>query len=329
MRPNPQFENTGCLLSIKDLRTYFHTSEGVAHAVDGVSYHVDAGETIGVVGESGCGKSVTALSILKLIPMPPGEIVSGQILFEDKDLLQLPLKQMRSIRGNRISMIFQEPMTSLNPVFTIGQQISRVFRIHENLSHRAAREKAAAMLAACEIPTPSQALERYPHELSGGMRQRAMIAMALGCNPALLIADEPTTALDVTIQAQIMDLMSRLQQTLGMAMMLITHDLGVVANAAQRVVVMYAGVKVEEAHADTLFKTPAHPYTAALLKSIPTPGKKVKFLPEIRGIVPAPTRKIVGCKFAERCPEVIPACREERPGLREVETRHWVACIRR
>jgi oligopeptide/dipeptide ABC transporter ATP-binding protein len=317
------------ILSINDLKTYFHTPDGIAKAVDGVSYHVNPGETLGVVGESGCGKSVTALSILRLIPMPPGEIVSGEILFEGQNLLALSMDRMRQIRGNRISMIFQEPMTSLNPVFTIGYQLSKVFTLHQKLSAKAAREKAADVLAACEIPSPARTLKSYPHELSGGMRQRALIAMALGCNPGVLIADEPTTALDVTIQAQILDLMLRLKEKFGMAMVLITHDLGIVAKSAQRVVVMYAGEKVEETSVGTLFKNPSHPYTIALMKSLPVLGRKAKFLDEIKGVVPAPYREITGCKFADRCPEVIPDCHHKRPRLIEIETGHLVACIRR
>ena len=317
------------VLSINDLRTYFHTPDGIAKAVDGVSYHVNPGETIGVVGESGCVKSVTALSILRLIPIPPGEIVSGEILFEGQELLALPMDRMRRIRGNRISMIFQEPMTSLNPVFTIGYQLSKVFTLHQKLSAKAAREKAAAVLAACEIPSPARTLKAYPHELSGGMRQRAMIAMALGCNPGVLIADEPTTALDVTIQAQILDLMLRLKEKFGMAMILITHDLGIVAKFAQRVVVMYAGEKVEEAGVDSLFEKPGHPYTIALMKSLPVLGRQEKYLNEIKGVVPVPYREIAGCKFADRCPEVIPDCHRQRPSLTEIETGHLVACVRR
>ena len=280
------------LLTVNDLKVHFPLRQGLLRrqsltikAVDGVSYHVNPGETLGVVGESGCGKSVTALSILRLIPMPPGEIVSGEILFEGQNLLALSMDRMRQIRGNRISMIFQEPMTSLNPVFTIGYQLSKVFTLHQKLSAKEAREKAADVLAACEIPSPARTLKSYPHELSGGMRQRALIAMALGCNPGVLIADEPTTALDVTIQAQILDLMLRLKEKLGMAMVLITHDLGIVAKSAQRVVVMYAGEKVEEACVGRLFKNPSHPYTIALMKSLPVLGRKAKFLDEIKGVL--------------------------------------------
>jgi len=322
-------KNIAPVLSIQNLRTYFHTQEGVAKAVDGVSYHVYPGETLGVVGESGCGKSVSALSILRLIPLPPGEIVSGEIMFEGKNLLGLPMSKMRSIRGNRISMIFQEPMTSLNPVFTIGYQLSKVFMLHQKLSKKESQKRSRESLAACEIPSPQTVMNAYPHQLSGGMRQRAMIAMALGCNPRVLIADEPTTALDVTIQAQILDLILRLKEKFGMAMILITHNLGIVAKSAQRVVVMYAGEKVEEADVEVLFENPSHPYTMALMNSLPVLGHKEKFLKEIKGVVPAPYRNIPGCKFAERCPEAIDRCRQKRPRLREIEKRHQVACVRR
>jgi oligopeptide/dipeptide ABC transporter ATP-binding protein len=317
------------ILSVKDLRTYFHTPDGLAKAVDGVSYEVYKGQTLAVVGESGCGKSVSALSILRLIPMPPGEIVSGEICLKGGDLLKLPMSKMRHIRGNHISMIFQEPTTSLNPVFSIGFQLSRVFRIHQHVSSKEARRRSLEMLAACEIPSPERILDTFPHQLSGGMRQRAMIAMALGCGPEVLIADEPTTALDVTIQAQILDLMQRLQNKFGMAMILITHDLGIVAKIAQRVVVMYAGVKVEEAGTRDLFENPGHPYTIALLQSLPVLGKKEKFLREIKGVVPPPYRDIAGCRFAERCPEAIEACRNEIPELKEIQKGHFVACNRR
>ena len=317
------------VLSIKNLRTYFHTPDGVAKAVDNVSYHVYPGETLGVVGESGCGKSVSALSILRLIPIPPGEIVSGEIWFEGQNLLGLPMNRMRNIRGNRISMIFQEPMTSLNPVFTIGYQLSKIFKLHQNVSSKEAQNRSLEILEACEIPSPERVLNAYPHQLSGGMRQRAMISMALGCNPNVLIADEPTTALDVTIQAQILDLILRLKDKFRMAMILITHDLGIIAKSAQRVVVMYAGVKVEEADVETLFEKPSHPYTIALMRALPVPGRKEKFLKEIKGVVPAPYRDIPGCKFADRCPEVIGQCYKEFPKLKEINKGHLVACIRR
>jgi oligopeptide/dipeptide ABC transporter ATP-binding protein len=317
------------VLSVKNLRTYFHTVDGLAKAVDGIDYHVYPGETLGIVGESGCGKSVSALSILRLIAIPPGEIVSGEIYFENQNLLALSTNKMREIRGNRISMIFQEPMTSLNPVFTVGYQLSKVFTLHQKLGQKEAVQKSIEILAACEISSPERIMKTYPHELSGGMRQRAMIAMALGCNPDVLIADEPTTALDVTIQAQIMDLILRLKEKIGMAMILITHDLGIIAESAQRVVVMYAGEKVEEADVGKLFQNPGHPYTIALIQSLPVLGRKKKWLHDIRGVVPAPYREFQGCKFAERCSEMVDACRNEKPQLVEIESGHWFACIRR
>jgi peptide/nickel transport system ATP-binding protein len=325
----PEIPPVKPVLSIRDLRTYFHTVDGIAKAVDGVDYHVYPGETLGVVGESGCGKSVSALSILRLIAIPPGEIVTGEILFENQNLLDLPMGKMREIRGNRISMIFQEPMTSLNPVFTIGYQLSKVFTLHQKLAQKEAIQKSIEILAACEISSPERIMKTYPHELSGGMRQRAMIAMALGCNPDVLIADEPTTALDVTIQAQIMDLILRLKENFGMAMILITHDLGIIAKSAQRVVIMYAGEKVEEAGVEELFQSPSHPYTIALIQSLPVLGRKEKFLREIKGMVPAPYRDIQGCKFADRCVEMTPRCRVEKPQLREISSGHLVACLRR
>ena len=323
-----QRNKTTPVLSIRDLRTYFHIHEGVARAVDGLSCDVGRGETLGVVGESGCGKSVTALSILRLIPCPPGIIESGEIVFEGRDLLNFSLKKMREIRGNRISMIFQEPMTSLNPVFTIGSQLSKVFILHQHLSRREAWKRSIDMLSACDIPSPERIMTEYPHELSGGMRQRVMIAMALGCKPSVLIADEPTTALDVTIQAQILDLMLRLRKEFGMAMILITHNLGIVAKAAQRVVVMYAGEKVEEADIYALFERPAHPYTIALMRSIPVLKGSEGFLKEIKGVVPTAFTVIRGCKFADRCPEAMDRCHREKPQLREREKGHLVACFR-
>jgi oligopeptide/dipeptide ABC transporter ATP-binding protein len=316
------------VLSIRDLKTYFYTQEGVSRAVDGVSYNVIRGETLGVVGESGCGKSVTALSILRLIPSPPGKIVSGEIIFEGQNLLDLPLGKMREIRGNKISMIFQEPLTSLNPVFTIGSQLSKVFILHQNLTKKEAKKKTIEMLNACEMPSPERIMKEYPHQLSGGMRQRAMIAMALGCNSKVLIADEPTTALDVTIQAQILDLTFRLRKEFGMTMILITHNLGIVAKAAERVAVMYAGEKIEEADVFSLFEKPRHPYTIALMKSIPILGRSEKFLKEVKGVVPAPYFEISGCKFADRCPEAMRRCHREKPQLREAEKGHLVACFR-
>lgn len=318
------------ILEIKNLKTYFYTYEGVAKAVDGVSYNLAKGEPLGVVGESGCGKSVTALSILRLIPVPPGKIVEGEILFKGKNLLGLTEDEMRKIRGNRISMIFQEPMTSLNPVFTIGNQIQETFQLHQSLSKKEALEKSIEMLRLVNIPTPERAVERYPHELSGGMRQRVMIAMALACSPEILIADEPTTALDVTIQAQILDLMNKLKEELGMAIILITHNLGVVAETAKRVIVMYAGKIVEEAETKTLFGNPKHPYTMGLLKSIPILGDKIRRgkirLNEIPGVVPSLYELPPGCKFSTRCPSVMDICKEKEPELREVGKDHFSSC---
>jgi oligopeptide/dipeptide ABC transporter ATP-binding protein len=318
------------ILEIKDLRTYFFTYEGVAKAVDGVSYQLEKGEPLGVVGESGCGKSVTALSILRLIPMPPGKVVGGEILFKGRNLLELTEDEMRKIRGNRISMIFQEPMTSLNPVFTIGNQIQETFKLHQGLSKKEALEKSIEMLKFVNLPSPERAVERYPHELSGGMRQRVMIAMALACNPEILIADEPTTALDVTIQAQILDLMNKLKEELGMAIILITHNLGVIAETVKRVIVMYAGKIVEEAKTKTLFENPQHPYTVGLLKSIPILGDKIRRgkvrLNEIAGVVPSLYELPAGCKFSTRCPSVMDICQEKEPELKEIETGHFSSC---
>jgi oligopeptide/dipeptide ABC transporter ATP-binding protein len=322
--------NDQAILEIKDLKTYFFTYEGVAKAVDGISCQLAKGEPLGVVGESGCGKSVTALSILRLIPVPPGKVVDGEILFKGRNLLELTEDEMRKIRGNRISMIFQEPMTSLNPVFTVGNQIQETFKLHQGLSKKEALEKSIEMLKFVNIPSPERAVERYPHELSGGMRQRVMIAMALACNPEILIADEPTTALDVTIQAQILDLMNKLKEELGMAIILITHNLGVIAETVKRVIVMYAGKIVEEAETKTLFGNPQHPYTMGLLKSIPILGDKIRRgkvrLNEIAGVVPSLYELPVGCKFSTRCPSVMDICKEKEPGLKEIETDHFSSC---
>src|SRR5689334_7754459 len=305
------------ILDIADLRTWFFTRDGVVRAVDGVSFHVFPGETLAIVGESGCGKSVTSLSILRLVPSPPGRIVSGQIRFAGRDLLALSDAEMRAIRGNEISMIFQEPMTSLNPVLTIGRQIGETLRLHQGLDRKAALERATGMLRLVHIPEPERRVEQYPHELSGGMRQRVMIAMALACNPKLLIADEPTTALDVTIQAQILDLMRELKARIGAAIVLITHDLGVVAEMAERVVVMYAGRKVEEAPVEALFGAPKHPYTAGLLASVPKLGSSItgeeQRLADIPGTVPSLREEIIGCPFAPRCFLATEVCRTEMP----------------
>jgi peptide/nickel transport system ATP-binding protein len=317
------------LLEVEDLRTYFYTRDGVVRAVDGVSFSVESGETLAVVGESGCGKSVTSLSILRLIASPPGRIVSGRVSFAGRDLLTLSEREMRGIRGNEISMIFQEPMTSLNPVLTIGRQIAETVQVHRGLSAREAKERACQMLSLVNIPEPERRIGQYPHELSGGMRQRVMIAMALACDPRLLIADEPTTALDVTIQAQILTLMGELKEKTGAAIVLITHDLGVVAEMAQRVVVMYAGRKVEEATVAALFERPLHPYTLGLLESIPRLGDAASQsgrLAEIPGTVPSLREEPVGCTFAPRCTYATDVCRREYPPLEMKAEGHYAAC---
>jgi peptide/nickel transport system ATP-binding protein len=322
----------GNVLDVKGLQTVFFTNSGLFRAVDDVSFHVKRGETLAIVGESGCGKSVSALSIMRLVPNPPGRIVGGEILLEGTDLLTLDEARMRQIRGNRISMIFQEPMTSLNPVIRIGDQISEAVRLHRAMSAKEAWAKAVEMLRLVRIPEPARRAHEYPHQLSGGMRQRAMIAMALACRPALLIADEPTTALDVTIQAQILALMLDLQKELGMGLMLITHDLGVVAQTAQRVIVMYAGRKVEEADVDTLFADPRHPYTRGLMASIPgVPTRQDaanERLNEIPGTVPSLTNLPIGCSFAPRCKLAIDKCRTEYPPLMDFGDNHLAACWR-
>ncbi|HET9578365.1 MAG TPA: ABC transporter ATP-binding protein [Usitatibacter sp.] len=314
------------LLDVQDLRTHFFTRDGVVRAVDGVSFSVEKGETLAIVGESGCGKSVTSLSILRLIASPPGRTVGGRVMFEGRDLLALPMPEMRGIRGDAISMIFQEPMTSLNPVLTIGRQISEVLTLHRGLSREDAGRRAIEMLRLVHIPEAERRIGQYPHELSGGMRQRVMIAMALACEPRLLIADEPTTALDVTIQAQILDLMRELKSRTGAAIVLITHDLGVVAEMAQRVVVMYAGRKVEEAPVAELFARPRHPYTRGLLDSMPKLGLRGRRLTEIPGTVPSLMEPIPGCTFAPRCPFATQQCREEYPPLEEKSPGHTAAC---
>ncbi|MGH8683380.1 MAG: ABC transporter ATP-binding protein [Burkholderiales bacterium] len=317
------------LLEVDGLKTYFFTRDGVVRAVDGVSFAVYPGETLAVVGESGCGKSVTSLSVLRLIASPPGRVVAGRVRFQGRDLLALPEREMRKLRGNEISMIFQEPMTSLNPVLTIGRQIAEALTLHRGLSRTAALERAIEMLRLVDIPEPGRRAGEYPHQLSGGMRQRVMIAMALACNPRLLIADEPTTALDVTIQAQILDLMRALKEKSGAAIVLITHDLGVVAEMAQRVVVMYAGRKVEEAPVELLFARPRHPYTRGLLSSIPRLGEAAagrRRLAEIPGLVPSLREEISGCIFAARCRHATERCRQEYPPLEAKGAGHSVAC---
>jgi peptide/nickel transport system ATP-binding protein len=318
------------LLEIKGLKTHFKTDDGWLHAVDGVDLLIDRGETVGVVGESGCGKSVTAKTVLKLIDMPPGKIVAGQVLWKGRDLVPLGPQQMQSIRAKEISIIFQEPMTSLNPVYTVGEQIAESLRLHEGLSRKDALERAVQMLELVRIPTPQRRINDYPHQFSGGMRQRVMIAIALACKPQLVIADEPTTALDVTIQAQILDLLARLKDEMGMAVMLITHAMGVVAEVAQRVVVMYAGKVVEEAPVRELFAHPRHPYTQGLIRSIP----RIDFaatqhvrLEAIPGTVPKLIDPAEGCRFAARCKHAAPACIQATPPLREVAPGHKVACI--
>jgi oligopeptide/dipeptide ABC transporter ATP-binding protein len=322
----------GNVLDVKGLQTVFFTASGLFRAVDDVSFHVRRGETLAIVGESGCGKSVSALSIMRLVPNPPGRIVGGAVLLEGTDLLALDEAAMRKIRGNRMSMIFQEPMTSLNPVIRIGDQISEAVRLHRDMSAKAAWDQSVEMLRLVRIPEPARRAQEYPHQLSGGMRQRAMIAMALACRPALLIADEPTTALDVTIQAQILALILDLQQELGMGLILITHDLGVVAQTAQRVIVMYAGKKVEEADVETLFANPRHPYTRGLMASIPavpTEQRKASArLAEIPGTVPSLVRLPQGCAFAPRCPLALDRCREKYPPLEDFGGNHRAACWR-
>ncbi len=316
------------LLSVKDLKTYFYTDDGVIPAVDGISFDLDKGGTIGIVGESGCGKSVTSLSIMGLIPQPPGKIVNGSIEFEGKDLLHYSEAQMRSIRGNEISMIFQEPMTSLNPVFTVRNQISEAIMLHQGLDKATAREKSIDMLRRVGIPSPEKRVDDYPHQMSGGMRQRVMIAMALSCNPRLLIADEPTTALDVTIQAQILDLMAALREDLGTAIMMITHDLGVIAEVVEKVVVMYTGKIVEAADTHTIFKNPQHPYTIGLLASIPRLDGDGTRLQAIPGSVPIPGSFPEGCGFHPRCAFATDLCIQKRPPSFEMGDNHLVACWR-
>ena len=317
----------GNLIEIKDLKTSFFTSDGELRAVDGVSFEIEEGKTMGLVGESGCGKSVTALSTMQLIPKAAGRVVGGEIRYRGDDLLSFDETRMRHIRGNEISMIFQEPMTSLNPVFSVGAQIEEVIVLHQRMTKKDARDKAIEMLRLVKIPEPEIRIDDYPHQLSGGMRQRVMIAMALSCNPSLLIADEPTTALDVTIQAQILLLIEELQDELGMALLLITHDLGVVAEQADDVAIMYAGKIVERAVPEVIFSRPLHPYTLGLLKSIPGYNGVKKKLEAIPGIVPSPLDLPAGCRFSDRCARAEDGCKEAEPELREVEERHWVSCF--
>ncbi len=318
------------LLQVTDLQTHFATEDGVVRAVQGLSFSIGAGETVAIVGESGCGKSVTSMSILRLVPEPPGKI-AGSIRFQGRELLALSEAEMRALRGKDIAMIFQEPMTSLNPVLTVGRQIGETLRLHEGLDGARATARVVELLTLVGIPAPERRVREYPHQLSGGMRQRVMIAMALACNPKLLIADEPTTALDVTIQAQILDLMRDLKRRVGAAIMLITHDLGVVAEMAERVVVMYAGRKVEEAPASSLFARPLHPYTQGLLAAVPKLGSSLGEagrgrLTEIPGQVPSLRRPIVGCAFAGRCPYVMEVCRQVTPAVTDAGAGHLAAC---
>ena len=318
------------LLSIKDLKTYFFTPEGVVRALEDVSLDISPNECLGILGESGCGKSVTALSVMRLIPDPPGKIMRGSIEFLGAELLEMSMSQIRDIRGNSISMIFQEPMTSLNPVYTVGNQISESIITHQGLNHKEALDQSVEMLKLVGIPSPEKRVHEYPHQLSGGMRQRAMIAMAMACRPKLLIADEPTTALDVTIQAQILDLMAKMQEELGMSIMMITHDLGVIAEISHRVVVMYAGHVVEYAPIDALFESPRHPYTRGLMRSIPKLGEKFSKgkhpLQEIPGMVPNLIRPPAGCLFQPRCHRAMDRCAHEKPPMFKLAPEHGARC---
>ena len=315
------------LLQVKDLKTYFYTDDGVVKAVDGIDFTIKKGETMGMVGESGCGKSVSALSILQLVQDPPGKIINGEIWFKGEDLLKKKSEQMRKIRGNDISMIFQEPMTSLNPVYTIGEQITEAIVLHQKLNKEKALKKTIEMLKLVSMPSPEKRVYEYPHELSGGQRQRAMIAMSLSCNPDLLIADEPTTALDVTIQAQILELIKKLKDEIGMAVLMITHDLGVIAEVSDHVVVVYAGKAVEYADVTSIFKNPKHPYAMALQESIPqladVPGRKLEV---IKGNIPDPLALPSGCKFHTRCKFAIDLCKNEEPELEKIGDNHIVRC---
>lgn len=317
------------LLEVRNLTTTFSTEEGAFSAVDNVSFALEKGKTLGLVGESGCGKSVTALSIMRLVESPPGKIAGGEVLFDGVDLLKLAEKEMRKIRGGRISMIFQEPVSSLNPVFTIGNQIAEAVRIHQKVSKKEAWDKAVQMLKLARMPEPAKRARSYPYQLSGGMCQRAMIAMALACNPDILIADEPTTALDVTIQAQILALIANLKEQFQMSVLLITHDLGIIAEQADRVVVMYAGAVFEEADVEEFFANPQNPYTLALLQSLPKPGGRRERLKAIEGTVPSLTALPTGCRFQDRCPEAVEMCRKEEPPLKDIGNSHLCRCWRR
>jgi oligopeptide/dipeptide ABC transporter ATP-binding protein len=318
----------GPLLEVRGLRTYFASERGEVRAVDGVDLSLERGRTLGIVGESGCGKSVTALSIMGLIPQPPGKIAGGEVRFEGEDLLKVPPRRMRDLRGDKLSMIFQEPMTSLNPAFPVGEQISEAILRHKKVNKLQAQNQAVDMLRKVRIPSPERRARDYPHQLSGGMRQRVMIAMALACNPRLLIADEPTTALDVTIQAQILELMRLLRAELGTAIILITHDLGVIAELADDVIVMYAGQVIERCAASRLFSEPQHPYTVGLLGSIPRLHLEQSRLSAIEGVVPDAAAFPQGCRFHPRCPFAVDQCRSDIPVLKEVKTNHYAACWR-
>ncbi|MFD1736983.1 ABC transporter ATP-binding protein [Bacillus salitolerans] len=319
-------QNRDVILEVKNLQTHFTTDDGVVKAVDGVDFKVERGQTLGIVGESGCGKSITSLSIMRLISSPPGKIAGGEVIFKGDNLLDYSEEKMRSIRGNEISMIFQEPMTSLNPVYCVGEQIAEAIRIHQKLNRKKAWDKAVEMLKLVGIPSPEKRAKQEPHELSGGMRQRVMIAMALACNPALLIADEPTTALDVTIQAQILDLLKKLQDDFGSAVIMITHDLGVVAETCDMVAVMYAGKVVEYTDVDSLFERPKHPYTEGLLNSIPRVHEDLEELQTIKGSVPSPTNMPAGCRFAPRCPYATELCHNSLPELVSLDETAQVRC---
>ena len=314
------------MLSVEDLKVYFRSADSLARAVDGVSYHVDREETVCLVGESGCGKTVSALSIMGLIPQPPGEIVDGRVIFNGENLLQRNDEQMQAVRGSQIAMVFQEPLTSLNPVFTIGNQIGEAISIHQNLEEEQLRERCIQLLDDVGIQSPRKRLDAYPHQLSGGQRQRVMIAMALACDPELVIADEPTTALDVTVQDQILRLFRALQRQRSMSLLYITHDLGVVANVADRLYVMYAGIIVEQGSTDRIFQHPGHPYTQGLLASLPTRSKRGQRLYSISGTVPDPAYKPQGCPFHPRCPHVIDTCREQFPGMCDYGDGHRARC---
>ncbi len=314
------------LLEVKDLKTYFYTDEGVVRAVDGISFNIKKGETLGMIGESGCGKSVSALSIMRLVPEPPGRIIEGEINFQGENLREKSEPEMRRIRGNEIAMVFQEPMTSLNPLFTIGDQIAEAVVLHQKVDKREAQFRVVEMLERVGMSSPQRRAHQYPHQLSGGMRQRAMIAMALSCNPDLLIADEPTTALDVTIQAQILELMGRFKKETEMALFLITHNLGVIAEVSDRVVLVYAGKTVEYADAISIFKHPKHPYMMGLLESAPRLDDVSEKLKVIKGVVPTALNLPGGCRFHPRCEKVMVVCKVKPPRILEVEKNHWVRC---